>query len=278
MILIADSGSTKTDWALVDNDGQRKGQYATKGINPFHFSDDDIQGIISNELVPQITNCKVDKIYFYGAGCNESQQQRMKDLLGNALSCNDVNVDSDLMGAAIALCGDSEGIACILGTGSNSCLYDGHRIVENIPPLGYILGDEGSGAVLGRHFMTLIFKDKRAESIKDLYLEETHQAYNDIIYNVYSAPAANRYLASASKFIGKHINDFLELRTLVRQNFNDFFERNIDRYGRMDLPVSFVGSIAWYFRDDLSFVAEQHKYTIGEILQRPLDGMIEHLK
>lgn len=275
MILIADSGSTKTDWALVDS-GNTIGRFKTKGINPFHLKDKDIIQIIDNELLPQISESKVEKTYFYGAGCNESQSPRMTAILQKILSCNDVVAGSDLIGAAIAVNGKEDGIVCILGTGANSGLFIGGKIVKNIPPLGYILGDEGSGAVLGKLFMNYIFKNQEAEEIRNLYLEETNQTYNDIIYNVYSVPAANRYLATAALFIGKHFNDYASLRKLVRRNFADFFARNIDRYGRKDLPLGFVGSIAWNFQDELKATAESSGYHVGKIIKSPIDGLIDY--
>lgn len=275
MILIADSGSTKTDWALVDS-GNAIGRFKTKGLNPFHLKDKDIIQIIDNELLPQIGESKIEKIYFYGAGCNESQSPRMTAILQKILSCNDVVAGSDLIGAAIAVNGKEDGIVCILGTGANSGLFIGGKIVKNIPPLGYILGDEGSGAVLGKLFMNYTFKNQEAEEIRNLYLEETKQTYNDIIYNVYSVPAANRYLASAALFIGKHINDYASLRKLVRRNFADFFARNIDGYGRKDLPLGFVGSIAWNFQDELKATAESSGYHVGKIIKSPIDGLIDY--
>lgn len=170
-----------------------------------------------------------------------------------------------------ALCGDREGIACILGTGANSCLYDGHEIVANIPPLGYILGDEGSGAVLGKMFLNAIFKGFLSEEIKQLYLQESSQSYADIIRKVYREPLANRYLATTAKFIAAHEADYPELRTLVKDNFRGFIHRNIDKYNRKDLPLNFVGSIAYFFQSELREVSEECGYSLGHVVRSPLD-------
>ncbi|MDY6318338.1 MAG: ATPase [Prevotella sp.] len=271
MILIADSGSTKTDWAVLDEKGTEMARIRTQGMNPFHLSSEEMKGIIYEELIPFLPSGHPTAISFFGTGCTPDQIPLMRKLLLETMACDNVVVGSDLLGAARALCGDREGIACILGTGANCCLYDGHEIVANIPPLGYILGDEGSGAVLGKMFLNAIFKGFLSEEIKQLYLQESHQTYADIIRKVYREPLANRYLASTAKFISAHMADYPELSTLVKDNFRGFIHRNIDRYNRKDLPLNFVGSIAYFFQSELREVSEECGYRLGRVVQSPLD-------
>lgn len=276
MKLIADSGSTKTDWALVEN-GMVLGKYQTQGINPFHQDDATIMTIFQKELLPQISSLlsPSSMLYFYGSGLREELKQRMKNLCEKVMPFSVIQLENDLLGAARALCGKEEGVACILGTGANSCLYDGEKIVQNTPPLGYILGDEGSGAVLGRLFMNAIFKDPQFVEIRDLYMKETGLTMPLIINKVYREPLANRFLASTSTFIHQHLDNML-LRQLVKENFRMFFQRNIVQYQRQDLPIHAVGSIAWYYHQELCETAEEEGYQMGQILKTPMDGLIKY--
>lgn len=271
MFLIADSGSTKTDWCVVDN-GKIRQRIATQGINPFHQSDSEISRIVGEELVPQIEGT-VDSVFFYGSGCREELCPNVAQALANhfpAAVC--ISVANDLLGAARAVCGDKEGIACILGTGANSCLYDGRRIVANTPPLGYILGDEGSGAVLGRLFLNALYKGALSKELKEEFENETGLTMASIIGKVYREPLANRFLASLSPFIGRHTNND-GVRALVVDNFRQFFRRNVAAYNRLDLPVGFVGSIASHYRDLLAEAAVSEGFTIGDIVASPIDTL-----
>jgi N-acetylglucosamine kinase-like BadF-type ATPase len=226
-------------------------------------------GVLDTSLVQHASVC------FYGSGCTPAHVPMMKQVLNEVLSPKDVEVHSDLMAAARALCGHDAGIACILGTGANSCLYDGEQIVQNTPALGYILGDEGSGSVLGRLFLNAIFKNPKMANLRDKFLEETKQTQADIIKKVYNEPMANRYLASTSTFIIEHL-DNLTLRQLVIDNFRQFFRSNIDPYNRKDLPVHFVGSMAFHYRSQLEEAAKLEGYTIGQTLQSPMEGLIKY--
>lgn len=273
MILIADSGSTKTDWCLTDK-GKIKARVFTQGINPFHQDSKEIQRIITEELLTGIDGTKVEKLFFYGAGCTSALIPDVKRLFGKLFSQSEINVEGDLLAAARAVCGRREGIACILGTGSNSCLYDGCHIVSNTPPLGYILGDEGSGAVLGKLFINAIFKGILSADIKEQYLTETKLTMDDIITKVYRQPLANRFLASTSVFINRHLDDE-RLRRLVVDNFRTFFRHNINQYNRHDLKIGAIGSIAYYFKNLLMEAAKSENYEIITIMQSPMDGLIQ---
>ena len=273
MILIADSGSTKTDWAVV---GGAPVVVHTQGINPVHQSEEAIAQIIQAELLPQIDPRQVSNIYFYGSGLRAELQSVMTSILKTSFPlASVVEPRGDLLGAARALCGRSEGIACILGTGANSCLYDGETIVQNTPPLGYILGDEGSGAVLGIRFLNALLKGFLPASLREAYLDETRQTEADIINRVYRQPLANRYLASASRFIGAH-QDSPALRQLVVVNFRQFFQRNLVQYARRDLPVACVGSVAWFYRDQLAEAAAAEGYRLGTVLRSPIEGLMAY--
>jgi N-acetylglucosamine kinase-like BadF-type ATPase len=212
-------------------------------------------------------------VHFYGSGCTPVHVPMMKQLLTEVLSPNSVEVHSDLMAAARALCQHEAGIACILGTGGNSCLYDGEQIVQNTPALGYILGDEGSGSVLGRMFLNAIFKRPELADVRDEYLTSNKLTQADIIQKVYREPMANRWLATTSLFIHEHLDNPL-LRQLVVDNFRLFFQRNIVPYGRPDLPVHFVGSMAHHYPSELEEAARKEGFTIGRIVQSPLEGLI----
>ena len=267
MVLIADSGSTKTDWSVG---------CSTQGITPVHQTEEQILQILRTELLPQIDVSQMTDVCFYGSGVRPEKEQMMTHLLQQVFpQAVKVEAHSDLLGAARALCGHNEGISCILGTGANSCLYNGECIVQNTPALGYILGDKGSGAVLGKRLIHDIYEGCLSEDLKSLFETETGLTLPAVIDRVYRQPLANRFLASLSQFICRHIED-VRLQQLVEENFCDFFADSISPYRRPDLPVSFVGSIAWYFQDQLRSAASCLGYTIGTILRSPLDALVSY--
>ena len=272
MKLIADSGSTKTDWVLTDG-ADIKARLQTQGINPFHQSEDDIRTILHSMLVPQSTHLE---IYFYGSGVRPELKPLMERLLFEAFpEAAVIEAHGDLVGAARAVCGRSEGIACILGTGANSGLYDGQQIVQNTPPLGYILGDEGSGSVLGRQLLNALYKGFMPSSLVDDFQSFTGMTMPDVISRVYRQPMANRFLASLSPFISTHI-DVPEVNQMVVGCFREFFRRNVVRYARPDLPVGFVGSIADCYRIQLADAAAVEGFVVGTVLKSPIDGLIAY--
>lgn len=266
--LVADSGSTKTDWLLAGH------IFHTQGINPVHQDEQHIRSILTNELLPQLTACygsevPVGTVRFYGSGVRSDMEPLMVRLLRSVLpQATIVEAHSDLLGAAIALCGESEGIACILGTGSNSCLFDGHSIVNNIPPLGYILGDEGSGASLGIRFLGALYKQRLPSAVREAFETDQQMTLATVIDRVYRQPMANRWLASLSPFIASQLH-IPEVDTLVTDNFRDFIVRNVEPYHRPDLPVSAVGSIAYYYRDQLSRAVAAQGFMLGKVMRSP---------
>nr|WP_314499839.1 ATPase [uncultured Prevotella sp.] len=294
MILIADSGGSKTDWALISlptDNSKCVLKVRTQGLNPFHQSKDVILKALEEELMPALYKAakqsgtfskeydiaeKVTQIAFYGAGCTKALSPIVGEALAIAFPSASIKVESDLLGATHAVCGHEEGIACILGTGANSCLYDGEQIVANIPPLGYILGDEGSGAVLGKMLLNGIFKGDLPTEIRDLYLEWSGLTYSEIIDKVYRQPLANRFLASSSKFIKDNLQ-YAELEGLVRYNFDIFFKKNILKYTVSSIRViSAVGGIASAFEEQLRASADSFGYQVGKVLSSPIDGLIEY--
>ena len=272
MKLIADSGSTKTDWCLTEG-GQTVRLMATQGMNPFHMGEGEIYEILTGELRPQLGGAEPAEVYFYGSGCRDACLTLMETMLRRVFAkAGTVCVGSDLLGAARALCARSGGIACILGTGSNSCLYNGESIVENTPPLGYILGDEGSGAVLGRCFAAALLRGLLPQALADAFAKETGLTAAEIIRRVYREPGANRFLASLTRFIHRHI-DSPELRRLAIDNFRSFFRLHVAPYRRPDLPVGVIGSVGYYFSAELSDAAEAEGITLGTVERSPLERL-----
>lgn len=284
MKLIADSGSTKTDWSVTSGNNVAL-SVKTQGINPFHQPEKVIGDILSSELLPQLEPvvASIFEIHFYGSGCNEANAAVMQALLARVFSDGvsasgdgvRVFVYSDLLAAARAVCGTSPGIACIMGTGVNSCLYDGTGIVSNTRPLGYILGDEGSGAVLGKLFLNALYKGFLPQDMVGEFEQWIGMSYQDIITRVYREPMANRFLAGITPFIHDRI-DIPAVRGIVVDNFRNFFRRNVVQYGVASLPVGAVGSIAYFFRDELCEAASLEGFTLSRVLRSPMDGLVAY--
>lgn len=288
MRIIVDSGSSKTDWRIVADDG-RVCDMVTGGINPAVQEEDEVRRVLTEQLEGQLlahglfyrsldgvlhtSDSTLLYIYYYGAGCispfSEVVARALEEMFGTDAR---IDVDTDLLGAARALCQHEEGIACILGTGSNSCLYDGRSIVMNTPPLGYILGDEGSGAVLGRLFYGRLFKGMLPHALTEEYLQTTGMTLPDVLREVYRGEAPNRFLAAASHFVARHVA-VPELHEMVVENFRRFLRVNVLRYGRSDLPVGAVGSVASVYRAQLAEAAGEEGVTLGPVVQKPLDGL-----
>ena len=276
MILIADCGSTKIDWCLVEN-GKVAKQVFTSGINALLMSEEQIRQTIADELVPEIKGYEIDSVYYYGAGClfDDICANVRRAIAANIPSAKTIEVDTDLLAAARALCGKNPGIACIMGTGSNSCYYDGVRIVDNVSPLGYILGDEGSGAVLGKLLVGDVLKNQLPAALCEKFLKKYDLDRQKIIEGVYKKPAANRFLASLSPFLLENIEE-PAVHRLVLNAFKAFFVRNIENYeGYKTMPVSFVGSVAFYYRDVLGEAANSLGIKIGTVIKSPMEGLIK---
>lgn len=276
MKLIADSGSTKTDWVLMDSARAIK-KITTQGINPVHQSPEQIALTLNGELLPQVTDTcdDVQAMYFYGAGCTPERASELRSIIKELLpSLQKIEVYSDLLGAARAVCGHESGIACILGTGSNSCLYNGERIIASVPPLGYILGDEGSGAVLGRNLVNFLFKGNCPNDLLRAFEKEYYLTQTDILNKVYREPLPNRFLASLVTFVARHKSNGC-MRQLVIDNFHAFVNHNLSRYPATK-SVFAVGGIAYEFRHELRQVLEGRGYILRRILKSPIDGLVTY--
>ena len=273
MQLIADSGSTKTNWSVVDKGIQHK-KFLTTGINPFYQSEEEITSLVNEFVLNEVSSFHIEMIWFYGAGCAFPDK---KSMIHNALSASFKNavieVESDLLAAARSLFQNEEGIACILGTGSNSCHYDGNQIIQNVSPLGFILGDEGSGAVLGKLLVADCLKNQLPDWLKEKFLDEYELTPAILLENVYKKPFPNRFLARFTPFLNEHIEEST-IFNLVYNSFEAFFVRNIFQYPLENLKVSFTGSVAWNFRDTLEIVASECNIPIEKIVQDPMEGLI----
>lgn len=275
MILIADSGSTKTDWVLCDN-GNIALRVKTQGFNPTIQDSDDIFSILSEELAGKIDATAPEKIFFYGAGCAyDSANKRMYDALSRIFSTKEIEINSDLLAAARALCKHEEGIAGILGTGSNSCLYDGEKIIDNTPSLGYILGDEGSGASLGKQLVSDCIKKQLSKEIREKFLKQYNLTVPAILERVYHTPLPNRWLASLTPFLSEN-KENIEIKLLLKNCFTQFFKRNIMTYRHSWLPVHIIGGIGVNFATEIKETAESLGLSIGKIAESPIEGLVEY--
>ena len=271
-LLIADSGSSKTDWIYVSADNGTL-EIHTAGINPVRDSQCAIALVLREQLLPALPcPAKVSGIRFYGAGCIPPYSATVADALAALFPQANLWVESDLLGAARALCGHEPGIACILGTGSNSCLYDGTRIVAHTPPLGYVLGDEGSGAVLGRNFLSDLYKGLLPTGWVTELEEEYQLTMATVIDHVYRQPQPNRFLASMVPFIARHVSNPLLHDRLV-QHFRLFLQRNVAAYGHRHLPVHCVGGIAHQFAPQLHEAMAQEGFLAGKTMLRPIGSL-----
>lgn len=278
MILIADSGSTKTDWTAVEH-GEVVCRTQTKGMNPFFQTEEEMTQELQNVLQPQLPKGTVENVYFYGAGCTPEKCPIVAETLRNALSVTgNAEVYSDMLGAARGLCGHEYGIVCIMGTGSNSCLYNGEKFIANVSPLGFIIGDEGSGAVLGKLLVGDLLKNQLGEELKEKFLKKFELTPADIIDRVYRKPFPNRFLASLSPFIAENIQN-PGIRSLVKGSFLAFLRRNVMQYENYQMQkVNFIGSIAYYYKDILTEAVQECGLHMGKIMKAPMEGLIEYHK
>jgi glucosamine kinase len=273
MILVADSGSTKTEWRVINN-GIPKESVSSSGINPYFLSSGEIYLLLKKELY-SISGYSFDIIYFYGTGCNsESKNNTVKEALNSFFSVEEIRIGSDLLGAARSLCQNDPGIACIMGTGSNSCFYDGSVIASNVPPLGYILGDEGGGAVIGKKLISAVLKKQVPGTVIDLFFETYKITRAEILESVYMKPFPNRFLGQYSRFISANIH-IPELQEIIRTSFEEFITRNILQYPESQFfPINFTGSIAIYFRVFLEELLTRYKLKPGIFTLSPMSDLI----
>jgi len=274
MIVIADSGSTKTSWYFFSE--EKEGKYiSTGGINPFFRTTDDIVTELRENLVPHI-NGTVQKIFFYGAGVvNKEKGQGLKSAFKQLFGEVYMEVNSDLLASARATLGTESGIACILGTGSNSCRYNGLEITEHIPPLGFILGDEGSGAMLGKKLLADYLKGIMPKSLSEKFQNQFPYEYSEFLERVYKHGEANRFLAGFTPFLKENLAEEY-CRRLVNDTFDEFVKRNICGYSDYrNQKICFVGSIAYYFEKQLEDVLKKNDLEMGLVIKEPLEGLVQ---
>lgn len=275
--LIADSGSTKTDWTLLRNNEVVK-QIKTIGFNPYFQTRDEVSLEILNHLKPHLIDdlASIKEVHYYGAGCSTPENnQLIHEAIALTLDVPNIWVNHDLLAAARALCKRSWGIACILGTGSNSCLYDGETILENVPSTGYLWSDYGGGSQIGKYFIRDYFEERLPADLKSAFEAE---GYNRevILQNVYKQSVPSKYLAGVSLFVHKHQQHPAVLKVL-QECFDSFFEHQIDKYtNSKQYPVHTVGSIGFYYKDFIAQVAKHHGYQMGIAIKSPIDGLIEY--
>ncbi len=273
MILVADSGSTKTKWCLSDSNGTFD-SCRTSGINPFLQSENDIYETLDKQFT--LITGDFESIHFYGAGCiNPEINNKVMRSLDKFFSAREIFVYSDLMGAARSLFDDQPGIVVILGTGSNSCYYDGNCIISNVSPLGYILGDEGSGAVLGRKLLSGVLKKQLPEDLCKKFFDKYNLSPLRIMENIYQKPFPNRFMARFTCFLRENIVH-PSIHQLINISFKEFFTVNIKQYPEASyLPVNATGSVAWHFRKILEESARETGFHINKVTISPIDDLLK---
>lgn len=273
-VLIADSGSTKTQWCFIS--GGKKKMFNTQGISPYFLDAGGLDKILGEELVPKMP-AQPDRVFYYGTGCsNPANISLVKKGLKKIFPGAEVKVEHDLAGAAKALCGDEKGIACILGTGSNSCYYNGKKVVKNSPGLGFILGDEGSGAYLGRKTLQHYLYNTFDAELADKFMHKYPHSASEFLDKVYKEPWPNRYLSRFTDFLSENRGHYM-VENIIADSFNDFFFTHLYKYRETwTLPIHFTGSVAYGFRDVLAEMCSDYEITLGKVLKEPMAGLIKY--
>ena len=273
--LIADSGSTKAEWCLLD--GKKKKTIYTQGMSPYFLDGEQMEAVVRQELKPKLKGIEPDEIFYYGTGCaNPNNVKTVKKALQKIFPKTKIEVTHDLMGAAKALCGDEKGVACILGTGSNSCYYNGKKIIKNSPGLGFILGDEGSGAYLGKKVVQYFLYNTYDPDLMDRFNAKYNTNAIEILEAVYKLPLPNRYLAGFVPFLVENRGHFM-IENIIEDGFNEFFFHHVYKYKESwTLPVNFIGSVAYGFRDVLKEMCDAYELELGKVLKNPMDGLVKY--
>lgn len=275
ILLITDSGATKAEWCLVK--GGKTASFFTQGISPYFLTTQQIADLLQAELIPQLAGVRPDEIHYYGTGCaNPQNAKSVKEALKKVLAAPANEVNTDLMAAARALCGREKGVACILGTGSNSCYYNGKKIVRNSPGLGYVLGDEGSGAYLGKKVLQYYLYDTFDEDLRARFDAKFVTTPSEILDNVYKKPFPNRYLATFALFLAENRGHYM-IENILEDGLNDFFINHLCKYREVwTLPVNFVGSVAYGFKDVLAQLCQSYEFDLGVVMKNPMEGLVKY--
>ena len=273
--LIADSGATKAEWCLLSN-GKKKIIF-TQGISPYFLHTDQITELLLKELKPKLKDIEIDAVHYYGTGCaNPVNAQSVKKAISKVFKGAKIDVTHDLMAAARALCGHKKGIACILGTGSNSCYYNGKKIEKNSPGLGYVLGDEGSGAYLGKRVIQYYLYGTFDDDLRGRFDLTFTTNTAEILENVYKKPLPNRYLASFTKFLAENRGHYM-IENIIEDGLNDFFFNHLCKYREIwTMPVNFAGSVAFGFKDVLQQLCNSYEFELGKVMKNPMEGLVQY--
>lgn len=273
--LIADSGATKAEWVLVNN-GKKKTLF-TQGISPYFLNTEQIAALVQNELAKKLKNIIVEEVDYYGTGCSSPENAiSVKKALKKVFPEATVQVQTDLMAAARSVCGHEKGIACILGTGSNSCYYNGKKIVKNSPGIGYVLGDEGSGAYLGRKVIQYYLYNTFDEDLRSRFDARFVTNAVEILDNVYKKPLPNRYMATFAMFLAENRGHYM-IENILEDGLNDFFFQHLCKYAEVwKYPVSFVGSVAYGFKDVIKELCSSYEFELGTIFKNPMEGLVNY--
>jgi len=248
-----------------------------QGMSPYFLNKEQVKQLLENELLPKLKTQKISAIYYYGTGCLDPRNAKMmKAAISEVFTSANVQVDHDLAGISKASCGNTKGIACILGTGSNSCYFNGKKVVKNSPGIGYILGDEGSGAYLGRKVVQYYLYGTFDEELRYRFDEKYHVNAAGILENIYQKPLANRYLASFCLFLAENRGHYM-VENIIEDGLNDFFFTHLCKFTESwKYPIHFVGSVAYGFRDVVKELCHSYEFDLGKILKTPMDGLIEY--
>lgn len=274
LTLVADSGSTKAEWRLL---APRKKSLFTQGISPYFLNTQQIAELLQTELLPQLKKADVGQVYYYGTGCaNPENAKSVKKALQQVFPGASIAVDTDLMAAARAGCGHQKGVACILGTGSNSCFFNGKKIMRNSPGLGYVLGDEGSGAYLGKKVLQYYLYETFDEELRARFDATFTTNRVEILDHVYKQPLPNRYLSSFTPFLAENRGHYM-IENIIEDGINDFFFQHLNRFPEIwKYPVHFVGGVAWGFKDVVKELCASYGFELGTILKNPMEGLVAY--
>ncbi|HVE61725.1 MAG TPA: hypothetical protein VNA26_07895, partial [Chitinophagaceae bacterium] len=274
VILIADSGATKAEWCLINNG---KGETIfTQGISPYFLNAEQIAELVYNEVRSVLKNIP-DNIYYYGTGCaNPENAKAVKKAIAKVYAKSKIEVNTDLLAAARAVCGHQKGVACILGTGSNSCYYNGKKIMKNSPGIGYVLGDEGSGAYLGKKVIQYYLYNTFDEDLRSRFDAKFVTSAVEILDNVYKQPLPNKYLAGFTMFLAENRGHYM-IENILEDGLNDFFFYHLCKYAEIwKHPVNFVGSVAFGFKDIIEQLCHSYEFDLGIILKNPMPGLVSY--
>lgn len=275
MVLIVDSGSTKADWKVIAKNGEVTSQ-STRGFNPFYQNAETIEISIVEDLDKDLEKYQVSKIYYYGTGCSSDHRNSIvEEALQKVFPNAKIEVNHDLLASARAVCGNESGVACILGTGSNSCLYDGKKIIDKVSNMGFLVGDEGSGSHIGKELLRGYFYREMPKEIVAEFEKFCPDGKVEIIARIYDSPTPNVYLASFAKFLSTN-KTHPYIQQIVHESFDIFVTRHVLKYdGCLNLKINFVGSVAYYFREILDVVLASHNLQLGTVIKKPIDNLVK---